>query len=417
MSRGWSSPAGGSEASLWQAVLHLWRCTARQAKLPACAGPPGGAGQTSKAHVSGRGLQRSPAPHVLKPLLCMCRRIRGGRCRRTPLPAGVSTPAGSTSSRAPGAPADGVGSPTLLCQGVWAGNTRIQTQMAVGTSRAGALAECHPQLQVRGVHVRIQRSRAAGAAMLTAPAGYPSCHPPSVPGGRVRLPLVMRMDLVAGPPRSLSPACAAQVQRQRGPCPTGPRRWRAPSGAPCSPIREQGRLAKPLSAPAPFLSGPCMPEPSVPSAGTIAARPCPTGPRRWRAPRRSPRAGGRACTTEHSCWRARPTWATLTWSPSCTSPSPAASAPWPMHKEPVHSVSESVSWGGRLHDRALVLARISNLGDADLVPVVHLPLAGCQCALAHAQESWSTRLRERELGWAPVRQSARAGTHIQPGRR
>ena len=35
-------------------------------------------------------------------------------------------------------------------------------------------------------------------------------------------------------------------------------------------------------------------------------------------------------------------------------------------------------WWARLHDQALVLARTSNLSDADLVPVVHLPLAGCQ---------------------------------------
>ena len=31
-----------------------------------------------------------------------------------------------------------------------------------------------------------------------------------------------------------------------------------------------------------------------------------------------------------------------------------------------------------------MLARISNLGDADLVPVVHLPLAGCQCVCLFA---------------------------------
>ena len=38
-------------------------------------------------------------------------------------------------------------------------------------------------------------------------------------------------------------------------------------------------------------------------------------------------------------------------------------------------------WWARLHEGALVLARTSNLGDADLVPVVHLPLAGCRCLL------------------------------------
>ena len=34
-----------------------------------------------------------------------------------------------------------------------------------------------------------------------------------------------------------------------------------------------------------------------------------------------------------------------------------------------------------MHYQALVLARTSYLSDADLVPVMHLPLAGCQCAL------------------------------------
>ena len=37
-------------------------------------------------------------------------------------------------------------------------------------------------------------------------------------------------------------------------------------------------------------------------------------------------------------------------------------------------------WWARLSEGALVLARTSNIGDADLVPVVHLPLAGCRCA-------------------------------------